>query len=574
MKRDITSVLIVGAGPVGMSAALLLANHGVKSIVIEKHNSITHHPKASSFNTRTMEILRSLGIEQGIYDSTGSVGGVSFYTSLTKYRLGGFTFNSFPDYMENWLASTPAPGTVSSQIELEKWLKLKIDESDLIDFRYNSEKISLSEGGGFTTARIRDLESSETYLIEAQYTLACDGAGSPTRKELSRELIGAGSFGHQINVYIEADIESLTSDCQQALYWVSNADVSGVFIGLGGDWRKWCFNFSYFPEQGESAAQFTEERCLEKIYQALGTDKLTVKIISVGDWLLCGKVIDEYRQGRVFFGGDAAHLNIPTGGFGFNTGMQEIHNLAWKLAYVIKGIAPDELLDSYHYERRPVAVFNVETSRENARKIQQTGISLGPILEDEKIVESDDDSGQRLREKRSQAIIDQQRHFMFLGQDIGFGYWESTIISPDGSLHYVEEHEVIDSVFTYVANAKPGARAPHCWVMPQGSTCSPKSLLDYYNHKFTFLVFGNSDEWLGEIGKLNQSIPYRVFTIGSAECDLFDIEGVASQYYGVKDSGFVLVRPDGHVACRVNCSVDQYGGDSLQSIMYKSIAKQ
>lgn len=191
-------------------------------------------------------------------------------------------------------------------------------------------------------------------------------------------MIGATAFGHQINIYIEADIESLVGEARyQALYWIANPEASGVFIGLGGDWRKWCFNFSYFPERGETPEMFTAEEYLRRVQIALGSTDLPVEILSIGPWVLCGQVIDQYRQGRVFFGGDAAHLNIPTGGFGFNTGMQEIHNLAWKLSYVIRGLAPDALLDSYHEERRDIAVFNVETSRENAISIRETDAGLG-----------------------------------------------------------------------------------------------------------------------------------------------------------------------------------------------------
>ena len=164
---------------------------------------------------------------------------------------------------------------------------------------------------------------------------------SSTREALGRKLVGPPPFGHCVNIYIDADIQSLVDEPDQALFWTSTPEATGGFIALGGDRSKYCFNTPYFPEQGERPEDFTEERCLAKVRAALGTDELPVKILAVGPWVLCGQVIDEYRQGRIFFGGDTAHLNIPTGGFGFNTGMQETHNLAWKIAAVLRGDAPD-----------------------------------------------------------------------------------------------------------------------------------------------------------------------------------------------------------------------------------------
>jgi 2,4-dichlorophenol 6-monooxygenase len=524
-----------------------------------------------------MEILRELQVADDVYAQTGPVGGVSFYTSLTGYKLGEIKMADHPDYIERLIASSPSPLTISSQIVLEKILKQHADESEMVDLRFGHEKISLQQAeddvdADYVDAEIVDLNTGLSSSIRSSYVIACDGAASPTRREFNREMLGAPAFGHQINVYIEADIESLVdTTSHQALYWISTEGVSGVFIGLGGDWKHWCFNFSYFPHKGEKAEDFTEAVCLQKVQAALGTDALPVKILSIGPWVLCGQVIDEYRQGRVFFGGDAAHLNIPTGGFGFNTGMQEIHNLAWKLAYVLRGLAPDELLDSYHDERRDVAVFNVETSRKNAINIRETGAGLGSEVEDADEMETDSPRGERQRKKRTDAIEHQCNHFIFLGQEIGFGYWDSGLITKDGSAHYVEEHGVEDPIYTYIANARPGARAPHCWVTQNGTLLS---LLDLYTTEFTLLIHGDVHAWKETLVDLPEDVPINVYSIGDPDsrADLIDIHGVWNQYYGIEKAGAVLIRPDGHVSWRAATKADDHDGSSVKTAIMKSLA--
>jgi 2-polyprenyl-6-methoxyphenol hydroxylase-like FAD-dependent oxidoreductase len=562
-----TDVAIIGGGPVGLAASLLLARHGIRSVVIEKHATTAMHPKASAFNTRTMEILRQLGIADDVYANTGPVGGVSFYTSLTGYKLGEISMQDAPGYLDSLLASTPSPLSISSQIVLESILKTHADENELIDVRFNTEKTSLRQDKAGVTVEAKDRHSGKPLLIHAAYAVACDGAASPTRKELGRELIGPPAFGHQINVYLEADIEHLlNAPTHQALYWIANPEAAGVFIGLGGDWKKWCFNFSYFPDRGESPEDFTEEKCLEKIRKAIGTDELPIKILSIGSWVLCGQVIDQMRDGRVFFGGDAAHLNIPTGGFGFNTGMQEIHNLAWKIAYVLKGQAPESLLDSYETERRDIAVYNIERSRENAYNIRLTGAGIGAEILDADEIELDTEAGRQQRQVRSDAIADQSSHFIFLGQEIGFGYWDSTLVTPDGSPHYVDEHGVEDPVATYIPNARPGARAPHCW-LTRSDHDEPVSTIDLFDTGFTLLVTPDNQP-----ESIDTTTPLTIYSVGEpgSNADLIDVSGDWHRNFGIAASGAVLIRPDGHVAWRSRGPIDE---TELSQALAKSLAQ-
>ncbi len=571
-----TPVLVIGGGPVGLSTALHLDRQGIDCILIEKHATTAFHPKASYFNVRTLEILRILGIADEIYATALMPAGTAFYTKLCGYKLGVFSAMDYPEHINAVMQSTATPGCVSSQVVLEEILHRHASAAAHVDVRFGHEKTKIEQDEIAVRTTVLNRNSGETFTIEADYVVACEGVRSSTRDELGAKLLGPPPFGHAINIYIEADLESLVDERDMALFWTATPTAPGAFIALGGGHRRYCFNTPYHPERGEKPEDFDETRAMERVRAAIGNDSLPIKILSIGSWVLCGQVVDEYRKGRVFFGGDTAHLNIPTGGFGFNTGMQETHNLAWKLAAVLRGDAPEALLDTYHSERRPIADFNVEQSRENAVNIRDTGATFGGTIPDNDEIDLDTPKGKAQRKAKARAIVKQTKHFVFLGQEIGFGYWDSPLITPDGTPHYAVEHGVENSVSTYIPNARPGARAPHCWF--DAGAADRTAAHDLFDDGFVLLTHGaDGARWASALPGSGPvaSVGVKRYSVGEegSGADLVDLGGSWRRDYGFADTpdGAVLVRPDGHVAWRSFSAPDDTAAAELEEAALRSL---
>ena len=207
----------------------------------------------------------------------------------------------------------------------------------------------------------------------AAWVVGCDGAASTTRRLAGIPMEGPEALAHVVGIYFHADLESLAVERPAVLYWTIDEEVPGTFIALDGS-QRWVFHAAWDTERS-SIESYSEERCREILRRAIGLDVKT-EIRSVRPWTMTAQVAARYREGRVLVAGDAAHRFPPTGGFGMNTGVQDAHNLAWKLAAVLGGQAGPQLLDSYESERRPVGQGNCDWSARNAM-----GLAYPELLE-------------------------------------------------------------------------------------------------------------------------------------------------------------------------------------------------
>ena len=370
-------VLIVGGSLVGLSAAMLLARHGVRCLAVEHHRGTAIHPRAAHATQRTMEIFRGTGLEPAIRDRSSQQfvqnGGVVAVETL----VGGATRQFIADLNSGIRDVSPCERIFLSQDALEPLLSRRAVELGA-SLRFATEVICVAEEREGVTAQLRSRDSGELCTVRAKYLIAADGAHSRVRQRLGIAMEGHATFSKSITIYFRADLRALLEDKQWAVVYVDHPQLRGFFrfekpfdhaflvVNTTGDAKH---------PVTDASTDLTPERTLEYVYTALGTRDIPVAIDNVMHWEAAALVAAKLQTPRIFIAGDAAHVMPPTGGFGGNTGVQDAHNLAWKLARVLEGTAPAALLSTYEAERRPVAKLSAEQAY--TRYVLRTDPSLG-----------------------------------------------------------------------------------------------------------------------------------------------------------------------------------------------------
>jgi 2,4-dichlorophenol 6-monooxygenase len=282
--------------------------------------------------------------------------------------------------------------------------------------------------------------------------------------------------------------------------------------------------------------------CAEIVRNAIGEDSASFEIRNAVPWTMTAQIAERYRAGRVFLVGDAAHRFPPTGGIGLNTGIQDAHNLVWKLRAVESGWGRPALLDSYGAERQGIAQSNSDQSLANAVKMVEVVQALG-ITDDAAATRAGFDALRDDPERRAavqRAIDDQIDHFDMLGLDLGFAYEVGGVI-PDGSSKPLGPSPSRD----YVPTTRPGSRLPHAWLTRGNTRVSTHDLLAY--DRFTLLTGPDGKRWR-EAAQVVSDVPLATVAIGSG--DVLDPDQTWASLAEIHPDGALLVRPDGHVAWR------------------------
>ncbi|MGY1747678.1 FAD-dependent monooxygenase [Modestobacter sp. SYSU DS0511] len=510
-------VLVVGGGPSGLAAAIELGRRGVEVLVLEPRTELDPlRPRAKTTSVRTMEHLRRWGLADRLRAVSplpvAHAQDVVFCTGLFGHEITRFphAFGLTPEPVEEYAE----PGQQAPQPLVEQVLRDAVRELPTVTLLAGWRAVSVTDGPAAARAEVEAPDGTRT-TVTADWLLGCDGSGGISRRAIGARYEGASGTLPNVSITFRSrDLDARPLCALGVHYWVIGARHGGLMgrLDLDGTW--WAI------VQGvDGTAPGVDPVAL--VRDLVGAD-VDVDVLATDPWSARMLLADRYRGQRVFLVGDAAHLNPPWGGHGFNTCVGDAVNLGWKLAAVLGGWAPESLLGSYEPERRPVAERTIATAGAQEAFLAPS-FAAGDL-------DAETPAGQELRAVLVQRLQVKDPEFHSLGLVLGYDYPDSPVVVPDGAPVPGPELQ------TFTPSAHPGARLPHAW-LPDG-----RSVYDALGPEFTLVRLtpapdGAPDGVLDAAERLGVPV------------QLLDLSGVAG-LRGRYGADLLLVRPDQHVAWR------------------------
>lgn len=565
-------VLIVGGGGCGLSASVFLSDQGVGHLLVERHADTSKIPKAHYLNQRTMEIFRQHGLDEEVVEQGAPLekfGKVRWQTSLAgDGALDGRPIHEMDAFgggalRERYAAAGPILPSKLPQIWLEPILRSHAEQRNPGHILFSHELTTFSDEGDRVIAEVRNVETGEITTVTAQYVIAADG-GRMVGAALGVEMQGPPGSINTTTVYFSADLSAWWQEGTLLTHFLSpvDQDLSSNLIEMGPSWgtdcEEWGLHFAPGPP-----GRFDEQTVVPRIREVLGLPGLELTVHKVTDWTVESLLADRYKVGRVLLAGDAAHRQPPAVGLGLNTGIQDAHNLAWKLAAVLTGRAPDSLIDTYEAERRPIGRHNIDwaVSAASHHQVVIDAIGLGhnipPQRRAPRISAYFDPSplGETVRARALEIFGTHRGGCQAHDVEIGFAYEEGAVI-PDGS----QPPPRMPLREVYHPTTRPGHRLPHVWIERGGRRLSTHDLAGSATG-LALLTGPGGTPWCEAAAQVAEkfSIPIVSAQIGNG-AGFADVDGRWEAVREITDEGAILVRPDNHVAWRSMSGSENPGG--------------
>lgn len=601
---DILPVIIIGGGPVGLVCSILLSMQGIENRVFEQFPGTSIHPKAVGLNERTVELFRTIGIEEefnkhraplDMITKTGWFTGIgpNDQTILVRDAWGGGV------YSEAAKTYSPMDYSVLPQIRLEPLLQRRALELNPKSVQYNSKVTDVVEKPDHVLVKVQDRKDTEGPVREfkARYVLAADGGRGMA------ELLGIGWEGEHdivdmISVHLKSkDVLKCFPEPKALIAWLINPRMqgslgSGYLYHLGpydkynatGDKEDLGAEFMLGAAKiSDDPQQFDEQTTIARVRKSLGIPDLDLELLSTSLWTVNARVTERYRSssGRVFLVGDACHRVPPWGALGMNSGLGDAYNLIWKLSLAIKASDPhmyDALLDSYGTERKPIAARVAENSLSNMRNhagMMDKALGVDPNADPEKnVAEMNaffDPAHPDYKAKRqavAEACIGTDYEFNAPGIEIGW-FYPSVDTEDQGKASRHDGQLLEDGSFNlteYHPSTIPGHHLPHAWLKRGGEMASTRDLVR--SDKFV-LIAGDATKWKQLGGGL---VDVEIIGDGKEAGSWTPSDKAWEALRGIGQDGALLVRPDGIVAWRAKAWTPEIANDFpalFEKILYQ-----
>jgi 2-polyprenyl-6-methoxyphenol hydroxylase-like FAD-dependent oxidoreductase len=563
-----TELLIVGTGPAGSALASFLASHGLTGIMLSNAPTTSDTPRAHITNPAALECMRDIGLEEACV-SAATQGDCMLHTRWCHDMTGEeyariYSWGNDPKRKGDYEGASPCRHVDLPQTEFEPIL---VRHATLKGWttRFNTTFLGFEREGkaGLITSTVRDDLSRRVYQIRSHYLFGCDGARSQVLRELKIPLIKKPGQGLALNVLVKVDLSQYVEARKGNLHWVIQPEReypdfawSGL-IRMVKPWTEWMFIL--FPKPGVEFKEPTPEQYLQRCKEIVGNDDIPLEVLNVSKWYINEIIAEYYSDGNIFCLGDAVHRHPPFNGLGSNTCVQDAFNLAWKVAYTMKGLAGPRLLDSFSQERQPVGHGVITRANQGIRDHipvwDALGVSAETVEERMKLfdeLKAATPEGKK-RRKLLRTTVEGTRHeFHGLGIEMNQRYISDSIYHEDekkAGRHTPPTPP--NPILDHIPSTYPGCRLPHAWL----NTRNPGkqfSTIDLAGHgSFCLLTGIGGEDWKAAAKAVSEKLKVKInaYSIGWCQ-DYEDVYGDWDDKREVEESGCLLVRPDRFVAWR------------------------
>jgi 2,4-dichlorophenol 6-monooxygenase len=553
-----TDVFVVGTGPMGATTALALATYGVRTMMISQWSWLANTPRAHITNQRAVEVLRDLGVEDEAKKYAvpwDQMGDTLFTTSLNGPEIARLrAWGTGDDRQGDYTQASPCTMLDIPQTQMEPLLVKNAAERGA-KVAFSTKYLSHTQDDDGVTVRLLNRTSNQEYSVRARYLVGADGAKSQIADEIGLEIVGHTARAGTAYVRFRADLSRYVAHRPSILHWIMNPAANFGEIGMGllravRPWDEWIAGWGFDIAAGEP--DLTHDRVVEQIRTLVGDSDLDPEIEGTSIWYVNQQHALTMSKGRVFCGGDATHRHPPSSGLGSNTCIQDAFNLAWKLAYVIKGDAGPGLLETYSPERTPVGaqiVARANQSRLDYAPLRECFDTSDPNGGEPAIehglarLTAATPEGVELRARVAKALELKNHEFNAHGVELNQRYSSSAVVAGPEA----ETEEFARDAELYVQPVtRPGAKIPHAWLV--GADGHRISTLDVTGQgRFTLVTGIAGQAWKEAAKRLDLGF---LDTVVTGEPGYEDPYAAWAKVREVHEAGALLIRPDGYIAWR------------------------